>query len=55
MESAQERWERTWLYVEEDRKTRGWDQQPEDRRNRRFFPHEDVRNDIIAENFEETY
>jgi hypothetical protein len=31
------------------------DNQPDDRKNRMFFPHEDVRDDMISENFEETY
>lgn len=55
MESPQERWERTWASVELDRKIRGWDSQPDDRRLRRFYPHEDIVDDLFAQNFEETY
>lgn len=55
MESAQERWERSWAYVEEDRKARAWDSMPDERRNRLFVPHEDIRDDLFAQNFEETY
>ena len=55
MESTQERWERSWAYVEENYKARTWDSMPDDRKQRQFSPHEDIRDDLFALNFEETY
>lgn len=44
-ETAQGIFERDWLHILDDRKIRGWDQQPTDRTDRRYYPHVDTPTD----------
>ncbi|AOZ63657.1 hypothetical protein SEA_WEASELS2_68 [Rhodococcus phage Weasels2] len=58
METAQERFERAWGHVSVERKLRGWDSQPEERRKRRYSPHidsEETVTNIYSELYEEVY
>ena len=44
-ELAQGRFDRDWIFILDDRKERTWDEQPDDRTDRRYFPHIDPAND----------
>ncbi len=55
-ETAQERFNRDWVAVKDDRKVRGWDQRPYDRRVREYAPHTEPDDEIIgSDSYTELY
>ncbi len=54
-ELAQGRFDRDWIFILDDRKERTWDEQPDDRTDRRYFPHIDPAHDAYDDLYEDEY
>lgn len=57
-ETAQQRFDRKWLQILDDRKARGWDEKGDERNDREFVPHVDPGVSLpesYTENYSDSY